>query len=428
MGSLLTILALAIDFSLQNAVSLEVIDFEIVGYASTNRLQTLKTTSVQSPSGKYGFNPLFSPLMTQALYEGIFGSPLLPNVVCPTGNCTFDDSIASLSVCSLCQDVSNHVTNYMDKYNNTYSRLPNGLELHISSSSMNSNILGPKNTPYTNGIFVATTNSPLSAGFPISHGMVNFSALSFNESYECSLFMCVNEYQISVEKGMVSESVTRTWNSNFSETVASESSSDAYYLTFVLPQAEYNEAETSNSTFSISKSQYLDLQAFLKSSLSGELEEGSPTTAPIIDALANYDTVDVSSPDNLVYLDLSHIPALLSNLTRSISVGLRQTSSAEAIQGNVLWTDTFIHVVWYWLIFPFTLLLLSFIFLMATVRKTQQDKIRTWKSSMLPLIFHGLSSKYKHEVEVVEEVSAMERKAEDLKVELMETEEGWKFV
>ncbi|MCJ1474248.1 hypothetical protein MMC13_002906 [Lambiella insularis] len=391
LGALLALLALAMDFSIQNAVSLEVRSATI-GTASTKRLKTLYMTFVDDPSEIYEFDPLYGPRMTQALYEGMFGSPLQPSVTCSTGNCTFDNPIASLAVCSLCQNISNHITLYTDLYNNSHSRLPNGMDLQYTTS------WGDKDPDHW---FVSSANLTLSEGFPHLNSMVNFTALSSNESYECSLFICVNEYKIMVNEGMISENLIRTWNSSYIKTEAGVNDN---FLVFQLPKDDHDQAVTPDSAFTIRASLHAASRQFLQSSLTDDL------------TLSDW-----------VYSDLSPLPALIANITQSISVQLRQDPAAETVEGNALWTDTFIVVLWYWLSFPFALSALSFVFILITVLTTEEDGIGAWKSSLLPLIFHGLSSKLQHEVKAGMKVSEMEKLAGDLKVELLETDEGRRF-
>jgi len=110
MGAVVSILALAIDPFLQ----------QLVSYSSCNIAATNGSTAYISRSSIYneygpheapGSNP---PTIAQksAIVNGFFGPSLVQvDPVCTTGNCTYDNSYASLGFISECVDVTSELTN-----------------------------------------------------------------------------------------------------------------------------------------------------------------------------------------------------------------------------------------------------------------------------------------------------------------------------
>ena len=144
-------------------------------------------------------------------------------------------------------------------------------------------------------------------------------------------------------------------------------------------------------------------------------------------ALADYgdqkpNIISTDDEGNLVLdLNLTNFSALMDNLTSSLSVALLTKPNTEEVTGTAWRHKTHIQVHWRWLIFPFSLVILSFIFF--SVVLCQNRRLRVWKSSTSPLLFHGLAERHKGGwVDNMEVVSGMDRAAGELEVKLVNTE------
>jgi hypothetical protein len=88
-------------------------------------------------------------------------------------------------------------------------------------------------------------------------------------------------------------------------------------------------------------------------------------------------------------------------------------------------------VRWGWLAFLAALVALTLLFFaaMILVTKSEAHHGRDWKSSPLPLMFHGLDENTlrEHETDEHIQVKDMERTAGDVHVRLSPSEKGWKF-
>ncbi|MCJ1433043.1 hypothetical protein MMC27_002402 [Xylographa pallens] len=432
LGALVTILTLGMDFFVQNAVNLEVLQ-SYAGEASTTRVQNYNATITSSPAMMANqIAPLLDVQIIWALYAGAFGDPLQSSVSCPTGNCTWDRPYTSLALCNKCQNISHQIqivntpVNISGSNNDTIKcRLPNGLELYELREYEDS-------SQYSGGSaveeFVASTSHSPTVPFGPPLNMINFTALSVNQAYECSVFLCVNQYDIAVTNGIVTETVVQTWDSSY---LTLNSTSEFTYQgqsmsTLVLPHDEDDYSMDSNPVFSIGSNTYSVLQDFLSSSFSGDIIQYAPITSPILEALADYGTFkDPDAPDSV---DLSNLPGIMANITQSISAALRQAEHMNTTIGSAYRSGTYIQVIWYWLIFPGVLLMITLVFLAITIGQTKAHDIMTWKSSPLPLLFHGLSSRCLTQGEDVLQLSEMDTQAKDMKVKLVKTDkEGWKL-
>jgi hypothetical protein len=74
-------------------------------------------------------------------------------------------------------------------------------------------------------------------------------------------------------------------------------------------------------------------------------------------------------------------------------------NSNEYLAGNAFITETFVAVEWAWLTFPLALLVLSGIFLLATMVKTSNNEdIGIWKTSAVPTLIYSLPRDRQHDL------------------------------
>ncbi|RAH80824.1 hypothetical protein BO86DRAFT_432472 [Aspergillus japonicus CBS 114.51] len=105
------------------------------------------------------------------------------------------------------------------------------------------------------------------------------------------------------------------------------------------------------------------------------------------------------------------------------------TYSNNSIYGVVTTQDSYVVVQWPWLALPFVLLVAGAALLIATALMTAHDGVSVWKSSVLPLLFHGLEPNLVTRDMVrdrgpCEVASEMEQVAGELNVRLGPSEEG----
>lgn len=87
----------------------------------------------------------------------------------------------------------------------------------------------------------------------------------------------------------------------------------------------------------------------------------------------------------------NNITHFMQRLSTSMTNLMRSSSTKEMVVGNAFSRKSYIHISWGWLAFPFTLLLLSLVFLVSTMVKTSKDpETGVWKTSTMPALIYGL--------------------------------------
>jgi hypothetical protein len=134
---------------------------------------------------------------------------------------------------------------------------------------------------------------------------------------------------------------------------------------------------------------------------------------------------------------LSTTEAYTDQLARALTVHTRErAASLNSELGNAhglaVKTETCIQIRWGWISFPATLVLLTIVFLAATIVKTQKGDHHNrqhgnWKSSSLAILFGGLEDDLRHGSRMLEKRSDMDESAGLLKVSLSPGDDGWRL-
>lgn len=83
----------------------------------------------------------------------------------------------------------------------------------------------------------------------------------------------------------------------------------------------------------------------------------------------------------------------MERLATAMTNAIRSAKNSQVLlRGDAFARETFIHVSWPWLTFPLVLLVLSLLFLVLTIRKTDASSKEAgmWKTSAMPALLYGL--------------------------------------
>jgi hypothetical protein len=126
------------------------------------------------------------------------------------------------------------------------------------------------------------------------------------------------------------------------------------------------------------------------------------------------------------------VNATWAAIADSMTVRVRKSgdpSNSEPAAGLVFQTDTCVSVQWPWITFPAILLILTLVFLLATMAQSMKYTTRhIWKGSPLALLFHGMDQDLSDKCRLVDQLDEMEEKAEHTVVQIKHTEGGLRFV
>lgn len=92
------------------------------------------------------------------------------------------------------------------------------------------------------------------------------------------------------------------------------------------------------------------------------------------------------------WLSPGNIPRHMERLANAMTDSIRSTSTTEYVDRQATEVEAYVSVRWGYVAFPVALLLFSFVFLVATIRKTSKEKsdVGVWKTSAMPALIYSL--------------------------------------
>jgi hypothetical protein len=161
--------------------------------------------------------------------------------------------------------------------------------------------------------------------------------------------------------------------------------------------------ERNNTAFGMSNETFLDAV--------GILDEIFPSLLTVSNASARpYVKIRTSFTDKVMFRAVRFSPWLApNNVTHHMeriaqamtNVVKSDSGSSDLIAGSAYAPETYVAVHWAWLTFPLAMLLLSVVFLLATMFKTSRDShedIGTWKTSAMPTLMYSLPKEMQEEL------------------------------
>jgi hypothetical protein len=380
------------------------------------------------------------------------------NVQCPSGNCTFSaDSGATydtIAMCSSCNDISDRILNYTLPRSSAWPDESMTLDRGVSFRSGN----------------VATSPDL----FSFESIMLSKTDLSCNDTKgtcetkafatRCSLIPCVQSYKAEIRTFILNEQLVSTTNMiydadmdpirmSFSLVTNSTTRNGVRHdcITSKGKTTENTVALSSNNTIVNSYNDYnlRNTTHWTSPYCFFQYDSTAQATADFLRNMFANKTLSYLTYSNAVG-DRSHSAGDLwierfynkgtANLTTSneymkglaiaISAQMRRghDASQDAI-GTVLEQQRCVHIEWAWIALPASLVLMSILFLAATMwASLTQAWHGMWKSSSLALIFAFLESESLLHSGTLDKKSHMANSANTIEVQFMKTERGWGFV
>jgi hypothetical protein len=473
LGAAITILAIASDPFIQQVIKYRPCP-QAVPSLQASVLRTNNYT-INSNTSLSDVSAIDAP-MQAALYEGVYESFSAITPTCPTGNCTFPH-YRTVGMCSACNEISNTInatcSNTTDATTCNWT-LPSGLTLNLTEGVAMR--MAPAYDTTTLSVSEVITFTDL-LDYDKTH-IVNFTDGIYGTpsdvmAVQCSLFPCVRTYGMDVVENQNTEVLLDTsemvqQQANSSEMVqqliygevpfvmANQSqigNADAIapYIGAPMPcllDGTYYDATsfTEPNTTNIWPVKGLlpnDATAYLPNSCvfmwenTFGLEDYLPLflqgNVSAIQGVPNY-----GNPDWMVQLydngnaTFQTVNATWAAIADSITMRVRKSgdpSNSEPAAGVVLQTDTCVSVQWPWLNFPAALLVLTLVFLLATiVQSRRHTNLHIWKGSPLALLFHGMDQDLSDRYRLVDQLDEMEEKANHMLVQIRDIEGGLRFV
>lgn len=321
----------------------------------------------------------YSPALSTkaAVYSGILSSrvrDLEPH--CHTANCTWP-IIPTLAVCGKCAEahVKTHCSDQTQSCTFTISpytnvTVPQTVETDIFKVSPISDTTRHDNAKYRAylSVFEIMTVSKRISG-------------TRSTAAECSLWVCMKGFNISITDGRVSQNTVSIWNESRFE-AATGAHSDEYAF-FNVPDIMGIQPE---SRYSISARSLKTLRHFMDSVTYGSFEFAA-------------DVVNFSSDwIEAMWQATTDLDSWIERLSLSLTNELREHGASRerpliSYEGTASRMADYIHVQWYWMIYPPAFLLISLYYLISTILAAARDDVAVWKSDSLPMLFSRIDTR-----------------------------------
>lgn len=404
---------------------------------------------------------------------GIWSDDITPSPPkCSSGNCTWPN-FQSVGICSQCSDITdstdleceigddnpNLTSESGEKFRSVnvtcYITAPQGETIYIDQEFR----LSSKNSTYQTSTltwplfamefedspkFVWSDNQRTSNPLIV----IAYSELGYNENNldsdflggisivkatQCSLELCLLEYEISVENG-IPNTVSSVLNYG-----------QLFYRNYSHPDGIHNPLfgpqqlcwKPTSSQPDITKKNrgdsYTQLSPveftfcgifYTELTLSMGIFSGSFSRKHVWypGGADNRDNPVTNSGDLYVrHISQVGLENAMSNIAKQVNKEALRINGSE-VHGTAHASEIYVEVKWLWLILPTILVVSGTTFIAIVIFQSRKNGESLWKSSVLAFLYHGL-----HDVEKDESMAAasvMEKKAEELVVRLQASEDG----
>lgn len=396
------------------------------------------------------YDSMMYPAVRPFLYNNgsrpvAFGNGTRPDIPlsCPTSTCTWP-AYETLGVCSACEDASDLLNfkclytkldwtaSYIGRFNP--GATPNGT---VCGYFYEDRERGPflmsgyivNGTNQTEALLVRTFPfTEMTTKLPVSGGSVKFkhvrnsildalivSSASSNDVYshkvpvtqECVLYWCVKTMESSYESGRYIETIKSTYENNTIGTFPWESyelpvvdGDESWWATYTQNITIERQRAAPDASEAVIFDDVYTIDNLTASNIMIIFEQTFPSYYTETGRSGNFtlrlkdyqdggrfrkmDFYAWQAPNNVTQ-HLERLAVSMTNLMRSMS------DTTVMVEGAAYSQVTFVSVRWAWLSFPFLLLILSLVFLAATMIKTSKDGATgVWKTSAMPTLVYGL--------------------------------------
>ena len=122
-----------------------------------------------------------------------------------------------------------------------------------------------------------------------------------------------------------------------------------------------------------------------------------------------------------VFYEADDFPALLEQICESLTIAIRQGPNSTSVAGRTANMEQYITFHWAWMALPASLVLISIFFLSALMMLNFDESGAAWKSSTIPILFHGVVG-WKQEQLLEKELDKMEDQARTVTAQLRKDE------
>ncbi|UNI23685.1 hypothetical protein JDV02_009491 [Purpureocillium takamizusanense] len=191
----------------------------------------------------------------------------------------------------------------------------------------------------------------------------------------CTLWFCLKTFNITVFDGRPSQALVAVWNETQFEAATSAHQDEHVFVNMPtlmdLPE---------RSRYSVSAKALGALRSFMNTLISGSFERNP--------GLDNYssDWIEAmwrATGDLNSWID--KMTLIMTNEVREH--GTIRDPSGMKYEGSASKLASYVHVQWYWMIYPGIFFLISLYYLVGTIVASARDGVVAWKGDSLPMLF-----------------------------------------
>ena len=393
-------------------------------------------------------------------------------ISCPTSNCTWP-VYDTLGVCSACADISQLLTHaclttridwignltgpdgswpnstvcgYFFNATSQHPVLMSGynlepIKLQFANASAGEVLLG-RNLP----LFTYPARTPLFSGSimfqDIRHKIVDVAIVAAQNgsdsvlrnmtpvAHECILYWCVQSVKPSYYWASYREEVLQTFHNSTAPSIPFRSTrvSSVHENSTLLAYTTNITLERNDTTYGLSnESAVCSLNVF-------------DDIFPSVYTVANLSERPLlrfrNTPTGALFqrkLDINpwippnNISHHFERMAIAISNALRSSTSSESLVGKAWDKETYVLVLWDWLILPLIILILTLIFLVATIMKTSREteQVGIYKNSAFATVLHGLPEELKKDMRSTHSARTSRFRAKKMRVRF-HPKNGWR--
>jgi hypothetical protein len=413
-GAIFYILSIGVDTFVQQLIQTEYRDAEIGGsdvfLVRSERYDLYYQTA--DHQGTIVPDNLDSDMLA-AVYSGLYATSSRPSqdlFSCPGGNCTFPLT-PSLAICSQCKDLKADLIN-SDEEMNVWT-LPRGptidqitlYNITATNDSSRTNTFQDEGAiitsfAYVNGTGTATNN-------------IN----NRPDAWECVLKFCVQVYGAKVTSGVLEQRTVQTFDTMHKHAPIEDEVWPEYMYDYqIITDPALIPGPASRSTFNISAKALLGLQNRLPPLFSGDMTAGTH-------GLASGGVFSTDITQRMYFMYGTNITALTQYLASTMTASIRRNQARTQLflgdpsnetavappliqanyPGTAFRTVPHVRVEWAWIALPAAGVFFANVFLAVAMWMTHSMRAKTgvgvWKSSQIPLLYHGLDVKSEVEME-----------------------------
>ncbi|KAK8242124.1 hypothetical protein HDK77DRAFT_274380 [Phyllosticta capitalensis] len=432
LGALIVVVSLAMDPFAQQIISFDTRYVPNLGEVAAIPVSTAYDTAEAMWLSGSEYADLIDMEIQQYYFMGVFGirRQFAFPYTCATGNCTWPD-FTTLGMCTKCQNITSTVTYSQSSDIRTY-HTPGNVTLVTELPSARNNI--------QDGNWI------------VGNGRVNFPNGEESQEYEeGGVFATVAFAQTLVEKPSQSmrlePEVTEcefSWCGKVFSNVSVTNTTLSEYLVNEVPLRSTEETRNICDNINYNMSSYeIPITTFAPATTSDETKLAADQTFKV-NCLDSRRLAEFVVARNTFNVSLVHLSGFsLSGMAVVLGTGVDDTMSRIAdiwtlaflkggrnsttLIGEALSPEVFVVVRWAWFVLPAALVLLSAIFLAlsVTINSATAGKTPTplWKTSLVPLLFHGLEGWSRDELRIESEAD-MSVAAHSMKARLQKNEDG----